>query len=617
MRTASSTLSGVAIDKTGLGTLVLNGSSGLSGSTVVDSGTLVVNDTLAGTMTVNSGGTLMGMGTVGGDTTINAGGTVYPGTVGAPLTISGNFTQNSGSSYTAEVSATGSDKIVVNGSATIHTGSTFNIVLDPGTYTTGTHYVVMTASGGITGSYSTTILPSPGTNQYFSLEYDPDDIQLIINSSYVPPDPPSWHFVNYAQTYNQMQVATALDTIGPTATGNMATYLTALEGFSPSGVQQALNQLSGDIYPSISSIELQTTTAWVQLVTNRVANQMQLATLAEEGLVAAPGNDDAEIYTVSFNEPAIRSGSFDQPITLYGESKPLSASSAGPPLVYFRPRYRPKWTGWTQGYGLGGSLGSSGNAGALSYGLGGTVFGIDRWIGRNTMFGLMGGYAGSNVGDSSSVASSGINGYQVGVYGLHRFERCYAIGATAYSGDNYTTNRDVSVPGMPLTAHSSYAGNQFVKYAELGTTIGRGRTSFQPLTAIQYIYLNQQGFSESGAGVVDLNTGSQITNSVRGMLGARVFHEYHWGKRRWVPMLQARWQHEWGDGTRLVTSSFSGAPTVAFNTAGNTLGRDFGMFTAGSNLIVSPRTSIYAAYDLQTASRYTANMGSAGLQYRW
>ncbi|HEX4132144.1 MAG TPA: hypothetical protein VHZ24_19090, partial [Pirellulales bacterium] len=165
----SSTLSGVAIDKTGLGTLVLNGSSGLSGSTVVDSGTLVVNDTLAGTMTVNSGGTLMGIGTVGGDTTINAGGTVYPGTVGAPLTISGNFTQNSGSSYTAEVSATGSDKIVVNGSATIHTGSTFNIVLDPGTYTTGTHYVVMTASGGITGSYSTTILPSPGTNQYFSL----------------------------------------------------------------------------------------------------------------------------------------------------------------------------------------------------------------------------------------------------------------------------------------------------------------------------------------------------------------------------------------------------------------------------------------------------------------
>jgi uncharacterized protein with beta-barrel porin domain len=108
-----------------------------------------------------------------------------------------------------------------------------------------------------------------------------------------------------------------------------------------------------------------------------------------------------------------------------------------------------------------------------------------------------------------------------------------------------------------------------------------------------------------------------VTDSVRGMLGARLFNEYHWGRRRWVPMIQGRWQHEWADGTRLITSSFAGTPNVAFNVTGNTLGRDFGLFTVGTNLITSPRTSFWTAYDLQVASRYAANMGSAGMQYRW
>jgi outer membrane autotransporter protein len=101
------------------------------------------------------------------------------------------------------------------------------------------------------------------------------------------------------------------------------------------------------------------------------------------------------------------------------------------------------------------------------------------------------------------------------------------------------------------------------------------------------------------------------------MLGARVFNDFVWNGLRFVPMAQGRWQRECGDGTHLVTSSFAGAPAVAFNTAGNTLGRDFGLFTLGSTMILNPRTSLYGGYDLQVASRYTANMGSAGLQVRW
>jgi outer membrane autotransporter protein len=84
-----------------------------------------------------------------------------------------------------------------------------------------------------------------------------------------------------------------------------------------------------------------------------------------------------------------------------------------------------------------------------------------------------------------------------------------------------------------------------------------------------------------------------------------------------IPLAAARYQREWGSGTQLISSSFAGAPTVSFNTAGNSLGRDFGLFTLGANAILSDRSSLYGAVDSQVSQNYTAVMGSGGFQYRW
>jgi uncharacterized protein with beta-barrel porin domain len=526
-------------------------------------------------------------------------GYLAPGNSIGALTITGNLTQSSGSAYNVQIAPGGNtpgvhnDYTYVNGTATI--AGTVSVDAAAGSYNVGTKYTLLTATSGVHGAYSG--ISDNLANYSFLLSYDADDVFMTLLNA-------SSNFAAIAQTSNQWQVATTLDTISPTATGDMANYITQLEGLTPAQQRSVLDHLSGDIIPSISAIEIQTTSTWIQLINNRIANQFQMASLAERSrqnfAVNAPdaGPEESEIYTVAYTQPT------------------GGAYGSGQPMMRFRRPTGPKWTGWMQGYGLGGNVASNGNAGALSYGLGGSVFGVDRWLGRNTMVGVLGGYAGSNAGDPLASSSTAINGYQVGVYGLHRFERFYALGATAYSGDNYTTNRAINFT-TPLTAHSSYAGNQFVKYAEIGTMYQIGRTRVMPLMAVQYIYLDQSGFSETGAGVFNLSVGHQTTNSIRPMLGGRVFQEYYWHGLRWIPTAQGRWQRECGDGTHLVTSSFAGAPTVAFNTAGNTLGRDFGLFSLGTNVILNSRTSLYGGYDLQVASRYAANMGTAGFQYRW
>jgi fibronectin-binding autotransporter adhesin len=76
--------------KSGAGALTLSGISTYAGGTTVNTGTLFVNGTIPGPVTVNAGATLGGTGTVTGPVTINAGGTLAPG-LSPGITNTGNL----------------------------------------------------------------------------------------------------------------------------------------------------------------------------------------------------------------------------------------------------------------------------------------------------------------------------------------------------------------------------------------------------------------------------------------------------------------------------------------------------------------------------------------------
>lgn len=106
---------GCGLIKTGSGTLALTGNNTYDGPTTNSAGTLIVNGTLAGPVTVASGATLAGTGTINGPTTVLAGGAIAPGTSIGTLTINNNLAL--AGNLTVEVNRAGlaSDKIVVSG----------------------------------------------------------------------------------------------------------------------------------------------------------------------------------------------------------------------------------------------------------------------------------------------------------------------------------------------------------------------------------------------------------------------------------------------------------------------------------------------------------------------
>ncbi|MEG8041258.1 autotransporter outer membrane beta-barrel domain-containing protein [Sphingomonas sp. LR60] len=144
MSAGFATVSGTAA----LGTVTLSGGRlvGLANSTLS-----------ASRFDVGAGATFGSAGTVNGN--VNVAGILSPGASPGVMTVNGNVALASGSRALFELTPTISDKLVVNGALSIASGTTLEIV-PVGTLRAGTSYDLITASGGITGGFTTVSKPA-------------------------------------------------------------------------------------------------------------------------------------------------------------------------------------------------------------------------------------------------------------------------------------------------------------------------------------------------------------------------------------------------------------------------------------------------------------------------
>jgi autotransporter-associated beta strand protein len=156
------------IVKVGTGTFTLTGANTYTAGTIVNGGTLLVNNTTgSGTGTnyvaVNSGGTLGGTGFIYGAVTNYAGGTIWPGSNGVgQLTLKSNLFLSAGSFLNFQLGAS-SDKLVVSNALVLN--GTINVAnaagFGPGTYTNiiygGALSGVLPAVGSKPAGFSVTI----------------------------------------------------------------------------------------------------------------------------------------------------------------------------------------------------------------------------------------------------------------------------------------------------------------------------------------------------------------------------------------------------------------------------------------------------------------------------
>ncbi|MDB5714305.1 MAG: hypothetical protein JWO15_1702 [Sphingomonadales bacterium] len=247
--------------KTGAGTLTI-GDQVFTGTTQIAAGTLLVNGTLPSPIGVGDSATLGGTGTVGA-VAVATGGMVAPGVGGtgtltlgalnvalggtirsavgstATMAVTGDLVQQAGSTYIVGITP-GQTRtlLVVSGTATIEQGAMISLATGTSTNAVGSRRTLLSAAGGVTGSY--TVQQNATANTELRLILSAAEIEAIVVRT-------GGSLRNVAATSNQAAVAHPLAVLGVSSAAYAALTLIP----SDDAVRGALSTLSGEIHASV------------------------------------------------------------------------------------------------------------------------------------------------------------------------------------------------------------------------------------------------------------------------------------------------------------------------------------------------------------------------------
>ncbi|MBZ9982492.1 MULTISPECIES: autotransporter domain-containing protein [unclassified Mesorhizobium] len=549
--------------KTGADLLEVTGNSAaFAGATTVDAGTLAVNGTLGGTIDVLANGRLQGNGTVG---TTTVAGTIAPGNSIGTLTVDGDYTQLAGSTYEAEIDPDGSsDLIDVTGAAGIEGGTVFALKA-PGGYDTGTRYTILTAAGGVTGTYGTLDQNAPFVD--LSLAYDPNAVYLDVARN-------DASFCDVAISANQCAVGDGAEGQGP---GNP--IYDAIVGLpDEETARDAFDQLSGEIHASIKGAMLDDSRFVREAATNRVRAAFGDGS-GSSTPVLAYGPDGSALTPE------------EQALVREGKSARYSAPGAAP-----APADTERFAAWGQAFGSWGTWDSDGNAASLDRSTGGFLVGADGMIAENWRLGLLAGYSRSSFDVDDRASSGDSDNYHLGVYGGGQWGALGLRAGAAYTWHAIETARSVSFPGFTDRLTADYDAGTAQVFGELGYRIDRGSFALEPFGNLAYVNVHSYGFTEDG-GAAALTGASGTTDATFTTLGLRASTEFGLGGMKARARGMLGWRHAFGDVTPLADFAFTGGE--AFTVAGTPIAEDALVLEAGLDLALSEKTSLGLSYSGQ------------------
>ncbi|WP_312318458.1 autotransporter domain-containing protein [Stenotrophomonas sp.] len=237
-------ISGSGFLRQGRHSLTLSGdSSAFTGTTVINGGQLNVTGSLGGDVQVTRGGWLTGNGSLG-NVFVSGFSTLSPGTTTAAISrldIAGVLNFDDSSTFQVDLAANGaSDFVSVGGSTLLGQANTVAVAAD-GDWAPSTRYHLLTAAGGVNGTFS-----GVTSNLAFldpTLSYDANNVYLTMARNDVSMPDVQLTFPEVVVNTNQQAVAGAVEALGE---GN-AVYDAVVRLELPQ-VVPAFDSLSGEVH---------------------------------------------------------------------------------------------------------------------------------------------------------------------------------------------------------------------------------------------------------------------------------------------------------------------------------------------------------------------------------
>jgi outer membrane autotransporter protein len=494
-------------------------------------------------------------------------GTVAPGNSIGTLNVSSNVAFAPGSIYQVEINTAGqTDNIIATGKATL-SGGTVQVIAANSLYSPSTRYTILTANGGVSGTFSQLTTTSNLAFLTPMLSYDADDVFLGLAQTAT--------FPSVAITRNQASTAAAVQMLG---LGNP--IYNAVVGQSVAGAQQAFDALSGEIHASA--------------VTAAFEDQ-RLPRDAIFGRLIGP----------------LESPLFGAASTMTGAYAADLPSRKGPVLAPVAVQMmQPQLFGlWGQGFGDWGKTNGDHNAAKLTRDTGGFIIGADAerhlWNG-DWRFGVAAGYTDDSLRVQARTSSGDYQSIFGALYGKASYGAIDLKAGAILASTNTHTSRSIIFPGFADAASASYGGTAAQGFGEFGYRLPFHGTLWSYVPGLSGLTATYEPFLQGAVMHIDQNRYVETALNA-GLVGAA--HGYDLGTTTlglrtqyqlaglpgftWTSLLG--WRHAYGDVIPKVNQTFAGSFS-SFTVAGVPIDRDAFVSEASLDYAVSQRLTVGVSY---------------------
>ncbi|HEY0256059.1 MAG TPA: autotransporter outer membrane beta-barrel domain-containing protein, partial [Candidatus Methylacidiphilales bacterium] len=383
-----------------------------------------------------------------------------------------------------------------------------------------------------------------------------------------------------ARTSNQRNVASALDNINTVPSASLLSLLQAFDGFG--NVPVALDQLSPQRLQVWRNIAFDNFGFAAQQLDDHTASRRY----------GQGGFDTSGFQVMDSSMPSMMS-QIKSRLLAWNPSPADSGlmTDVADPILggvkmndkkdmrEFTPEDANRWSAFISGNVILADVSSDPDVAHTNYTTSGVTAGADFRLGKTWAVGGLFGYGHTDADLDNSGSHTRVDSYSPGIYATYADHGWYANGLFAYNYNSYNERRAIEFDGT--TANGSPDGNQFDGNLDGGYEFHRGPWTYGPTAALQFVHLDINRFTETGAGAADLAINDQNADSLRSRLGGEVRYQTTWGKGTATPHLSASWQHEFLDNSSGITSQFDGQGVGSFVVNTSSPDRDSAMIDAG------------------------------------
>ncbi|WP_343794916.1 autotransporter outer membrane beta-barrel domain-containing protein, partial [Sphingomonas trueperi] len=475
VRLTGGSMGGNCLIKQGSGLLVLASDASNAIGACVEQGTMSFDSTFAGNVFVDAVGTARGNGTVQGNMQVS--GTLAPGNSPGRLVVAGSVTQAAGSTLSIDVDGTTAgvgaghyDTLVLTGATSVYTAAgtlapklrgITGDATNSFTPTVGQTFEIVTAEGGVTGSFDALTQPSAGlaANTRFDVIYGSKAILLAVT-----PDSYARYLATGAGS-NAVAAATALDAARPAAgvrtAGTTGALFANLATLSGGAIGTSFQQLAGGLHADAIEAQFQANQALRDTMVQRVRSR---------GGVAGEGARKTGLWG-AFNAQRID----------------VDADATG------------------NGYR------------ATSYGY---TLGVDHQATNTLVLGLAASYKDVDT-RATALGTAKVKGYGGALYAVWNKGPDYVTGVIDFNVDDYTVRRNVQLGGGVEALKGDGKGFSFGADIEAGHRFDLGALGVTPVAGIAYDRVERNAFGETG-GSAALRFDGEGRTGWTGRAGVRV-----------------------------------------------------------------------------------------------